>query len=502
MKSFQVWAPLDPATPSATLAKPLASDHLAFFIYQIVNELDIQAIEDVIQHGDGRGQRPYNPRMMLAILLYGYCVGLTSSRKLETAIREQIPFILLAGGCRPHHTNISEFRRRHLSAFSGLFIQTAQRCIAAGLVGFAHAAIDGTKVEADASRHKAMSYKRMLCSLEKLRCELGELVDQSRRVARGEPLESRPYLSNANDIPREIERRQRRFERILQAKEALELEAKMIRRDELLSHAKSYEHTAAMHSSPKVRKAQATQAAKARKAAEKLDEELKHHKGPPPSGGIPTAEGLPTHKVTATTEGLPAPKTQRNFVDPDSRIMERGGSFIQGYNCQLVVDSVAQVILAQAVTNHPNDAHNLVPMLALTRVVAGGLPRIALADSGYYNDQVLVQTQRLGVEPYVAVKRENHDADGKKSRPLNTAKQALADRLNTPEGKASYRLRKAIVEPVNGQIKEARMFRRFSLRGLLKVAAEWSLVCLVHNLLKLFKAQGTILGISVRAAAA
>jgi transposase len=501
MKSYQTWAPLDPATPSAKLAAHLAPDHLAFFICRVVSELDIHAIEDAIQHGDGRGQRPYNPRMMLAILIYGYCVGITSELKLETAVCEQIPFIVMAAGCRPHHTNISEFRRRHLSAFSGLFVQTVQRCVAAGLVGFAHAAIDGTKVEADASRHKAMSYKRMLSSLEKLQDEVGELVDQGSRAARGEPFKSGPYLSDANDIPREIERRQRRFERILQAKEALELEAKMIRRNELLAHAKSYEHTAATHASPKVRKAQATQAVKARKAAEKLDEELKRHEGPPPSGGTPTAEGLPTHKVTATTEGLPTPKMQRNFIDPDSRIMERGGSFIQGYNCQLVVDSVDQVILAQAVTNHPNDAYNLVPMLALTRVVTGTLPRIALADSGYYNDQVLPQTQGLGVEPYVAVKRERHDADGKKSQPLSTAQQALADRLNTSEGKACYRLRKAIVEPVNGQIKEARMFRRFSLRGLLKVAAEWSLVCLVHNLLKLFKAQDAILGANVCAAA-
>lgn len=458
----------------------LEEGHLAYFILDVVEELDLRAIEDEIQSRDARGTRPYSPRMMLALLVYGYCRGIYSSRRIARATYEDVAFRVLSAGEHPHFTRINEFRRRHLPAMKWLFLQVLRLCEQAGLVKLGHVALDGTKVQANASKHKAMSYKRMKEEEQRLQAEIDALFERAEQT---DAEEDALYGEGEKpeDLPGELRRREQRLVRIREAREALEKEAREARAQDLREQAERA-HKRSEESEDEVdRKRAKTLAEKRESRAEELsgDEEV----------SFETEQGLAKHRVPTTTEGEPTEAAQRNFTDAESRIMKHAGGYLQGYNCQAAVDGESQVVVAAAITNQCPDNANLEPMLEQVENNCGRRPEAASADSGYWEPDAV---ERVGRESnvYVATGRRAHggeDAEGVKQ--CDDAQGRLAqmnEKLRSPQGRAIYARRKAIVEPVFGQIKEARRFRRFLLRGLEAANGEWTLVCLCHNLLKLF----------------
>lgn len=485
MKSYRRWAPdqsfLLPPSPRDWLPE----GHLAYFVLDLVAELDLSAITNVIQAKDGRGERPYAPQMMLALLVYGYCVGVYSSRRIERATFEDVAFRVIAGGGHPHFTRINAFRRDHLKALKGLFLQILKLCQRAGLVKLGHVALDGTKVQANASKHKAMSYERMEKTERRLTAEIDALLERAQKLDDEE--DDRFGVGHCEeDIPAELHRREKRLEKIRAAKAALEQEAVRSRIRKLEELAAGNDTAASKLPDPSQRKYAKTRAARQRAEAQELSTQLDNDDDDSPSGGARTSDGLETHRVPATPQGKPKPKAQRNFTDGDSRIMESNSAFLQGYNCQLAVDEESQVIVGESVTNQVADNRHLMPMLEQVAKNCGETPGNLTADAGYWRSTHEEECRRLGVEAYIAQqKRPRRDGPVKALEP---ARQSMKDKLASDTGKRVYARRKAVVEPVNGQIKEARGFRRFHLRGLEKVVAEWSLVSACHNLLKLFGA--------------
>jgi transposase len=426
----------------------LPEGHLARFILDLVKELDLGRIYARYER-DLRGFPPYHPQMMVALLLYGYCVGVPSSRKIERKTYEDVAFRVIAGEEHPDHSRINEFRRVHLEALSGLFVQVLRLCQKAGLVKLGKVALDGTKMKANASKHKAMSYQRMGEEEKRLRARVSELLAEAEKVDAKEDAEF-GVGRRGDELPEELQRAETRLKRIREAKKALEAEARQ-------------QHEEAKNA--------------------------KDHDDPPPP---PTETPLPKHKIPTTDEGKPTPKAQRNFTDPESRIMKTGDGYVQGYNCQAMVDAEHQVIVAQAVTNQPPDAEHLVPMLVQTVANCGAKPEKLLADAGYYSEANACEAEKWNVDPYIATGRQRRSEPppqvlGRPPADL-TNKQQMARKLATKDGAAVYARRKVIVEPVFGQTKEARGFRRFLLRGLAKVRHEWSLISLTHNILKLYVA--------------
>lgn len=443
-----------PYTPGQSFLLPpspldwLPEGHLARFILELVKELDLTSIYAHYER-ELRGYPPHHPLMMVALLLYGYCVGVPSSRKIERKTHEDVAFRVISGGEHPDHTRISEFRRVHLEALAELFVQVLKLCQKAGLVKLGAVALDGTKVKANASKHKAMSYDRMQADEQRLREKVAELLASAEKIDAAEDAEYGAGRKG-DELPEELQRAQNRLKKIREAKAALEAEAKQGKAEE--------------------------------QAAKDNDD--------PPPGARETR--LPKHKVPTTAEGNPTDKAQRNFTDPDSRIMKTGDGYVQGYNCQVVVDAAHQIIVAEAVTNQPPDPEHLVPLLVKTVDNCGAKPEKLIGDAGYFSENNVCESQKWGIDPYIATGRQRH---GKTPAPVRgrapsgmTVKEAMARKLATKAGKAVYSRRKTIVEPVFGQIKEARGFRRFLLRGLEKVRGEWSLVTLTHNLLKLHRA--------------
>ena len=426
----------------------LTEGNLARFILDLVKELELGRIYARYER-DLRGFPPYHPQMMVALLLYGYCVGVPSSRKIERKTYEDVAFRVIAGEEHPDHSRINEFRRVHLEALSGLFVQVLRLCQKAGLVKLGKVALDGTKMKANASKHKAMSYQRMGEEEKRLRARVSELLAEAEKVDAKEDAEF-GVGRRGDELPEELQRAETRLKRIREAKKALEAEARQ-------------------------------QHEEAKKA--------KDHDDPPPP---PTETPLPKHKIPTTDEGKPTPKAQRNFTDPESRIMKTGDGYVQGYNCQAMVDAEHQVIVAQAVTNQPPDAEHLVPMLVQTVANCGAKPEKLLADAGYYSEANACEAEKWNVDPYIATGRQRRSEPPPQvlGRPPAdmTNKQQMARKLATKDGAAVYARRKVIVEPVFGQTKEARGFRRFLLRGLVKVRHEWSLISLTHNILKLYAA--------------
>ena len=417
----------------------LPEDHLAYFILDIIEELDLRALTASYEE-ETRGQPPYDPRMMLALLLYGYCVGVPSSRKMEQRTHEDVAFRVLAGNQHPDHSRISEFRRRHLSALASLFVHVLKLCRRAGLVGLGRVALDGTKVKANASKHKAMSYGRMKDDEVRLAAKVKELLDAAEAADRAEDEDER--RNGAKQMPEDLRRASTRLARIRQLKNEIEAEAKEQARDD--------------------------------------DDE-------PPRA----ATTLPSHRIPADKDGTPTPKAQRNFTDPESRIQKGHDGFVQGYNCQAVVDDQHQIIVAQAVTNQPPDVEHLIPLVDQVRANLGRKPKQVLADSGYYSEANVAWLEGRGIDPYIATERSRDEkriaARGRMPAAL-TAKQRMKRKLSTKRGAAIYARRKVIPEPVFGQIKQARGFRQFLMRGIEKVRGEWSLISSTHNLLKLFRA--------------
>jgi transposase len=485
-KEYRPWTPeqafLLPPSPMDWLPE----GHLAYFVLEVVRELDVSGIEDAIQSKDARGTRPYSPRMMTALLLYAYCVGVFSSRKVERATHEDVAFRVLTGGEHPHFTTVNLFRLEHREALSGLFVQVLKLCARAGLSTLGHVSLDGSKVQANASKHKAMSYGRMKEDDKRLAAEIEALLFRADETDRRED-EQYGREERADALPEEFQRRDVRLRRIREAKAALEKEAAEARAAQLRELATAQQQQAEVAPDATERKRAATRAAKSQQQADELSSKPDDKDDDGGDGGAPTA--LPSHRVPTTAQGEPTDKAQRNFTDPDSRIMVRNGVFLQAYNAQAVV-SESQVIVAHAVTNQPPDQEHLVPMLERVQENCGGLPEILSADTGYWSERNAAYCEANGLDAYIAVGRK--DDDGQLGRlPMTQAQEArwqMHQKVTSPEGRPIYARRKVIVEPVFGQIKQARGFRRFSLRGLAKAAGEWGIVCLCHNLLKLYRA--------------
>ena len=436
----------------------LPDNHLARFLADVVNALDLEAIYSSYNEKDGRGLSAYAPAMMVRVLLYGYATGVYSSRKIQAKSYDDVAFRFLAADEHPDHSTLAEFRKRHLQALAGLFTQALQLCAKAGLVKLGHVAIDGTKIKANASKHKAMSYGRMSETEQRLKQEVEALLKQAEET---DAAEDAKYGKGkrGDELPEELARRESRLKKIQQAKAELEQEA--------------------------AEKAEQERAeAEAKLAARKEKEEKT---GKKPRGRVPL--------VPSPDPAQPDAKAQRNFTDPESRIMPDGankGSFLQGYNAQVAVDSTAQVIVAAEITQQANDSRQLLPMLKQVEACMGRKPEAVSADAGYWSEANATDASVVGIDLHIATGRMKHDptvatASGPPPEKA-TPKQAMQHKLRTEAGHAVYKMRKAIVEPVFGQIKEQRSFRRFSLRGLDKVRAEWKLVCATANLLKLFRA--------------
>ncbi len=486
-KSYRPWAPRQTFLLPPSPLEWLPEGHLAYFILDLMDQLDLSAIEDAIQAKDPRGTRPFSPRMMTALLLYAYCVGVFSSRKIERATFEDVAFRVLAGGGQPHFTTINQFRKDHLEALQALFVQVLQLCREAGLVKLGQVAVDGTKVQANASKHKSMSYGYMNLREPQLEAEVAALLERAEQVDQDEDARY-GQGQREEDLPEELRRRETRLAKIREAKAALEAEAVQTRAAQLRDQGQRAQEQARSAPTDSERKRAERRAESREEQACALvpEEEIRSYRTP---------EDLPKHRTRACPDATPHPKAQRNFTDPDSRLMESHGAFLQGYNCQTAVDEAHQIIVAQGVTDQPPDNGNLLPILRQVRDNCCGVaPDVATADAGYWAAAVpKLCAEEVGTDVLIAVERRHHwDSDPKiASGPPPegaTPKESMSWKLRTLEGREAYARRKAIVEPVYGQIKEARGFRRFMLRGLDKVRAEWALVCIGHNLLKLFRA--------------
>jgi transposase len=491
-KKYRPWSPLQPYLLPPSPTEWLPEDHLAYFILEIVDSLDLSDIEKAIQSKDPRGERPYSPQMMTALILYGYCVGVFSSRKIARATYGDVAFRVLAGGAHPHFTSINQFRLDHRDALAGRFLQVLKLCKKAGLVKLGHVAVDGSKIQANASKHKAMSYERMQKEEERLKAEIAAMLQRADAIDREED-GLHGEGQDAHDLPEELRRRDKRLARIQEAKRALEKEAAQARAEVLRSQAKVQRDKAADESVDSAeRKRAATRAAQSEKQADNLDPRDDDDDDDEPSAGDNVSGELPRHRVLTTPEGVPDPKAQRNFTDPESRIMKNNNGYLQAYNAQIAVDAASQVIVAEALTNQAPDQEHLIPVI--DRVIAsfGVAPEKTSADSGYFSKDNVDGCDDRGTDAYIAVGRRNSEQDVGPDDAVLTpgllTKQRMRLKLQTQSGKAIYARRKAIAEPPFGQIKEARGFRRFSLRGIAKARPEWTLVCLTHNLLKLFRA--------------
>jgi transposase len=428
----------------------LPEDHLVYFIMDVVNQLDLSAIYCCYDNNKG-GQPPFDPRMMVALLLYSYCIGLPSSRKIEKATYERVAFRILTADQHPDHDTIADFRKRHLKALSGLFVNVLRLCHQVGLVKLGHVSLDGTKVKANASKHKAMSYGRMEKKAEELEAEVQRLLTEAQAVDDAEDAEYGKG-KRGDELPKDLRFKQDRLRKIREAMKSLEDQAKSeadAKREEI------------------------------RQKELSLAKEGRKRKGKKPKE--PTDD--------------PDSKAQRNFTDPESRIMKDGSSksFEQSYNCQAAVDEKSQIIVATNVTQQTNDKQQVEPMVeAIKENTEGKMPQKLSADTGYFSESNIEYLEGEEIDSYVATGRAKH-GDQPEPPPRGripediSIKDRMTRKLRTKKGRETYSKRKEIVEPVFGQIKEVRGFRRFSLRGLGNVMCEWDLICLTHNLLKLFR---------------
>ena len=438
-KSFRDWHIDQQLLLPPSVQDFVPAGHLARFVVSLVrDELELSAI--YASYAGEKGQPPYHPAMLTALLLYGYAVGVYSSRRLAKACRERVDFMAIVALDAPDFRTISDFRKRHLKALEGLFVQVLQLCEAAGLVKLGHVALDGTKVKANASKHKAMSYARMVAREKELEAEVRRWLAAAEAA---DAEEDRLFGADkrGDELPDWVADKAKRLAKIRAAKAALEAEAKAAAEE----------------------KARGEAAAEAKRQAE---------------GGK-----KPGRKAKPAID-LPAPKAQRNFTDPQSRVLLTRDGFVQGYNAEAAVDAEAQVIVAYGLTNGQSDQEQLIVLLDGIETNLGRKPKEASADAGFCSEANLAALQARGIAGYVAVARAKHPAAVKRkfAGPLT---QAMQRKLAQAGWRSRYRLRKQIVEPVFGQIKAARGFRQFLLRGIDKVRAEWAMLCTAHNLLKL-----------------
>jgi transposase len=435
--------------------------HVAHFLRNLVRE-ELDLSEILGSYTQTRGYPPFDPAMMTALLLYAYSQGVYSSRKIARGCEDRLDFLAVTAMNRPDHRTIGKFRRRHLSALGGLFVQVLKLCQSAGLAELGHVALDGTKLKANASRRKAMSYGRMVRAEAELEAEVAawlsraEAVDDAEDAGLGE--------ARGDETPAWMADKAQRLARIKAAKAALEAQAT------------------------------AQAAAKARAAAgrEALKQARKQKGRPTP----PKDEAATRPEIAPQDPPGPKPddKAQRNFTDPESRIMKGPDGFLQGYNAQAAVDARAQIIVAHGLSDCSADSGSLVPMIEAIKAQAGRNPDQLSADAGYCSDANLEALEARGIDAYVATGRQKHGApapDERDTASEETRIDKMRAKIRQDGFDSPYRLRKQTVEPVFGQIKAARGFRQFLLRGKVKVADEWALICTVHNLLKLAGASPT-----------
>jgi len=459
-KTYRPWNPDTYRQQAHSPDSKLPEGDLVFFLLDIVPQLDLGAVyapyEDQL-----RGAPPFDPRLMTCLWLYSYSVGVFSSRKIATACERNLAFLTIVGFDRPDFRTISDFRKIHLDALADLFNQVLKLAHEAGLVQLGAWATDGSKFPGNASRHKAMSYGYLHKEEERLKAEIAELLKQQQQQDEAEDavLGSR----RGDELPEELRFREQRLAKIQEAKARLEEQAKA---------AAEAQRQRRLESEEQVRQGE------------------KHAGGRPP---LPISE-------------RPDDKAQTNFTDPELKIMPQANkSFEYSGNAQVVVDDACQIIVATDVVLETNDKQQAVPMAqrALANLFAAGIERpvdaqgqvqkiVSLLDSGYFSEKAVAGLEALGLDPHMATERQKHHAGlgVVEAEPLPakaTAKEKMQAKLRTARGRAVYGLRKGVVEPVFGQIKGARGFRRFSLRGLKKIKGEWRLVCLTHNLLKIWR---------------
>jgi transposase len=433
-KGYRAYLPNQDLLLPPSLREWLPENHLVYFVSDVVDQLDLSAIHAVYEK-ENRGQPPYDPRLMTKLLVYGYCTGAFSSRRIQKRLREDIPFKVLAAGNEPDFRTISDFRKIHIETLQNLFEQVLAMALECGAIQLGRVSLDGTKLKANASKHKAMSYGRMKEKQQQLKEEVKQLLAAAEAA---DQEEDRQYGSQRGDeLPEELQRRETRLAKIKEAKKVLEQRA----RDKAAAEGKSAEEA---------------QRAK------------------------------------------PEDKDQYNFTDPESRIMKGADGMVQGYNAQAAVEPEFLLIVGQAVTEAANDKQQLVPMVELIEQQSGQRPDAVLADNGYCSEENLhhlesaAQPERR-IEGFIATGKQKHGEHRlpAKRGPLPkgaTRVDRMKRKLQTKVGKAVYAARKCVVEPVFGQIKQARGFRQFLLRGKEKVKGEWALLCLTHNVLRLYAA--------------
>jgi transposase len=456
MKSFREYVPEQALLLPESLDDWLPAGHLARFVSDVVEELDLAAVYGAYEK-DGRGQSAYHPLMLSKVLIYGYATGKLASRKLERACQEEVPYRYLSANQQPDHDTIATFRRRHLRALGGLFVEVLHLCQKAGLVKLGHVAIDGTKMKANASRSKTKGYEKLGEEERQLRQQVEQILAEAEAADRADD-EKYGKGRRGDELPQELADRESRLKKIREAKAALEREA----REEAERKREEAEEAAAERQ------------ARAEQQGRKLG-------GRPPRPLDPELG-----KPKATTAG--------NTTDPDSRLLKctGGKGFLQGYNAQAAVDQEHQVVVAAEVVQDRHDRAQLNPMLEQVRANTGRMPQTASADTGYYSPRQVRKAESKGVDLYVKpAKPPKHNPQVPESARKRTIAARLRQKLETEQGRAIYGKRRETVEPVFGQIKECRGIRAFLLRGLGKVRSEWRLICLAHNLRKLWRSGWT-----------
>ena len=448
-KTYRPWNPdqdwLLPPSPREWLPE----GDLVYFLLDVVKTFDLSAITRTYEQ-EGRGYPPFHPRMMVTLLLYGYCMGVYSSRRIQKLCERDAAHRVIVGDDVPNFRTISDFRKLHLSALQSLFTQVLTLCRQAGLVKVGLVSLDGTKVKANASRHKAMSYEYMQKEEHRLQEEISGLLAQAESTdAAEDDLHGREL--RGDELPAELARRESRLARIQEARKALE--------------------------------EQALSAAQAEEGRRQTEDDARRAAGETP-------------RTRKPVDPTPEPKAQRNFTDPESKIMKVSNKgFDQCGNAQIVCNE-EQIILAADVTNQANDKRQVQPMVtqAHENLTAAGVaePIGALdADAGYYSEENVSHLEGARIDPYIATERLKHhekahcDPDAPLPEDL-TPKERMGRKLRTQQGRATYAKRKGMVEPIFGQIKQVRGFRQFLMRGMEKMRGEWRLICLTHNLKKLF----------------
>ena len=535
-KTFRPWNPEQTLLLPPSPVEWLPANHLVFFLLDLAAELDLSAIYAVYEARDPRGVKAYEPRMMVLLLLYAYCVGIPSSRRIERACWEDAAFRVLTGNQQPDHSRISDFRLVHLDALAGLFVQVLRLCQKAGLVSLGNVALDGTKVKANASKHKAMSHERMLKTEAQLEAEIASLLRKAELIDAQE--DARYGMGRRGDeLPKELQLRQDRLDALRKAKAELEAEAAAdhARRREQQAHAAEEQfaeaaaQAAAAETAPATEddenttkaETEAEEAAQAHaKAAQQTERRARSARGraelarklaidKAKAAGLSTPDPLssvdpvamPSRNLPTTATGDPKGNAQRNLTDPDSHILKGGDGWIQGYNCQAAVDGDHQIIVAVGVSNQASDAPHLQPMVERILANTSQLPEklIAVAAgfceavAGYCSTGNIEASEQRELDAYISTSRQEHGKRPRPSRgpaPRDLDARGRMDRiLRSKAGQAIYALRKTIVEPVFGQIKGARGLDRFLLRGLEKVNGEWALMAITHNIGKLHRAE-------------